>query len=59
MHRVTKEVTSFEVEIANNGFVLAYSGRNKKNDWTNDKIVVPNTQSLVAEIERLVGLPKD
>lgn len=59
MHRVTKEVNRFEVEIANNGFVLVYSGRNDKDDWTDDKIVVPNTQSLAAEIERLVNLPKD
>ena len=59
MHRVTKEVSNFEVELANNGFVLTYSGHNDKGDWVNDKIVVPNIQSLVAEIERLVGLPKD
>jgi hypothetical protein len=59
MYRVTKQVTSFEVEIANNGFVIIYSGRNKSDDWANDKIVLPSVQSLTAEIERLVNLPKE
>ena len=30
MYKVTKKVDRFEVELANNGFVMAYSGLNDK-----------------------------
>lgn len=58
MYNVTKEVSDFSVSLANNGFVLEYSGRNEEDDWTQDKIVMPDMNHLIKEIERIVGMKR-
>ena len=58
MYKVTKKVDRFEVELANNGFVMAYSGLNDKDEWADDKIVMPDISQLMNEVRRLVDLPK-
>jgi len=56
MYKVTKDVSDFRVELANNGCVIEYSGQDKEDNWATDKIVVPDLNSLFKEIERLVEL---
>lgn len=56
MYKVTKDVSDFRVELANNGCVIEYSGQDKEDNWATDKIVVPDLKSLFKEIERLVEL---
>lgn len=56
MYKVTKDVNDFSVAMANNGFVLEYSGRNDDDDWTQDKIVMPDLKQLISEIQRLVEI---
>lgn len=58
MYKVTKKVDRFEVELANNGFVMTYSGYNDKDEWADDKIVMPDITQLMNEVRRLVDLPK-
>ena len=53
-YKVTKDVSEFRVELANNGFVIEYSGRNENDGWAADKIVVPNIKSLFDEVNRII-----
>jgi len=58
MYKVTKEVSDFNVELANNGVIIRYSGRDDEGNWTEDKIVMPDLSTLFKEIERIVELNK-
>lgn len=53
-YKVKKDVSEFRVELANNGFVIEYSGRNANDDWAADKIVVPNIERLFDEVNRII-----
>jgi hypothetical protein len=54
---IIKDVSDFNVEIADNGYVLNYSGNNSEGDWKNTKIVVTTIDELISEIKRIVALP--
>lgn len=51
---VIKEVTDFNVEIADNGFVLNYSGRDEESDWATVKVVLTSVEQLIDEINKVV-----
>lgn len=53
-YKVKKDVSEFRVELANNGFVIEYSGRNANDDWAADKIVVPNIERLFDEVNHII-----
>ena len=59
MYTVTKEVDSFDVRIANNGFMIAFNGRNDKDDYVTDCIVKPDIAGLVEVVEHIINLPKE
>jgi hypothetical protein len=51
---VIKEVSDFNVEIADNGFVLNYSGRDADDDWANVKVVLTSAEQLADEINKII-----
>jgi len=51
---IVKEVNDFSVDIADNGFVLNYSGRNNDDDWTSAKLVFTEVGQLVAKIYEII-----
>lgn len=51
---VVKEVTDFNVEFADNGFVLNYSGQDENDDWTTSKMVIFDLDSLLSAIKYIV-----
>jgi hypothetical protein len=57
--KVTKNVKSFSVDIASNGFIMEYTGDNESGDWVEDKIVMPDMNTLVQHIKRVTELPRD
>jgi predicted metal-dependent phosphotriesterase family hydrolase len=53
---VTKEVTDFRVEIADNGFVVEFSGYDKDGDYASNKRVVMSPQELHAAIDKIIAM---
>ena len=56
--KIIKEVSDFNVEIADNGFVLNYSGKTEDDDWVNTKVVITSVDDLVKAITDIVSMPK-
>ena len=56
MYKVTKGVDTVEIEIANNGYIMRYSGRDAGDEWVADKIVMPDLRTVMTELERLTNL---
>ena len=54
--QVTKEVESINIDVADNGYVIGYSGRDNEDNWTDAKIVVKTLQEVFVEIERVAKL---
>ena len=52
---VVKGVTDFRVEIADNGFVLEYSGEDVNGDWANAKRIVGDPNALAQAIMKIVN----
>jgi len=52
---VTREVESVNVDFADNGFIVTYSGRDDDDSWTDAKIVV-KTLDEVFEIMRKIAV---
>jgi hypothetical protein len=53
---IIKDVTDFGVDIADNGFVISYSGKDADGDYQSAKIVVTSEEDLVSEIRRVIKL---
>ena len=51
---VVSGVTDFRVEIADNGFVLEFSGQDVDGDWANAKRIVGDPNALVQAIMKIV-----
>jgi hypothetical protein len=51
---VVKGVTDFRVEIADNGFVLEFSGEDVNGDWANAKRIVGDPNALAQAIMKIV-----
>jgi len=51
---VVKGVTDFNVEIADNGFVISYSGEDINGDWANAKRIVGDHNALTQAIIKIV-----
>jgi hypothetical protein len=56
--KIIKEVSDFNVEIADNGFVLTYSGKTEDDDWVNSKVVITSVDDLVKTITDIVSMEK-
>ncbi len=56
--KIIKEVSDFNVEIADNGFVLNYSGKTEDDDWVNSKVVITSVVDLVKTITDIVSMEK-
>ncbi len=53
---VTKEVESVNVEFADNGYIVTYSGRDEEDNWTDAKVILQNLQEVFALIEKVSKL---
>ena len=51
---VVKGVTDFRVEIADNGFVIEFSGEDVNGDWANAKRIVGDPNALTQTIMKIV-----
>ena len=51
---VVKDVSEFNVEMADNGFIVRYNGRDMDGDWAYAKRIVPDMNGLMGVIQKLV-----
>ena len=51
MARITKEVNSVNIEFAENGFVMDYSGRDEDGEYTNTKQIFNDIKGLFAHLD--------
>jgi hypothetical protein len=51
---VVKDVSEFTVEMADNGFIVRYNGRDMDDDWADAKRIVPDMNGLIGVIQKLV-----
>lgn len=56
MSKVTKGVDEITIELADNGFIVKYSGRDDEDDWANDKVLVLSLQELFDTIKEVIKL---
>lgn len=52
---VVKNVDSFSVEIADNGYIIQFSGDDENDNWVNNKRVVTNDEQLMSTIGTIVN----
>lgn len=50
---VVKGVDSFSVDIADNGYIVDYSGNDENGDWASSKRVVNSQNELLALIAKI------
>jgi len=53
---VTKEVDSVNIEFADNGFIINYSGLDDQDKWTNAKIILHKLEEVFEHIETAYNL---
>lgn len=50
---VTKGVESANIEFADNGYIVIYSGQDDEDNWTDAKVILQNLQDVFALLEKL------
>jgi len=55
MKVITKDVSSFNVDFADNGYIINYSGQDDDDNWSNTKKVVLSLEELIDEIRYAVS----
>jgi hypothetical protein len=53
---ITKEVESINIDFADNGFVMNFSGKDEDDNWTDNKLIVHSLDELIAQIKRVHAL---
>jgi hypothetical protein len=53
--KVVSNVESFNVEIADNGFMISYYGHAEDGEYIQEKMICKGTPELFSEIEILMG----
>jgi len=53
---IVKDVNDFNVDIADNGFVLNYSGQDGEDNWQSAKVVVNNQEQLFEELVKVIAM---
>ena len=53
---VVKGVENFNVSFYDNGYTLEYTGNDAEDNWGTVKIIVPDLDTLIKEIKRVVEL---
>lgn len=56
MQTVTKEVESVNIDFADNGFILTYSGRDDQDNWTDAKLILNSFQEVFEHVELVYKL---
>lgn len=56
MQTVTKEVKSVNIDFADNGFILTYSGRDDQDNWTDAKLILHSFEEVFKQVERVYKL---
>lgn len=54
--KVIREVESINIDFADNGYIVTYSGRDAEDMWTDAKVVISNLQEVFALIEKVSKL---
>jgi len=49
-----KEVTNINIEIAQNGLIVNYNGRNSEGDWDDIKLIFNTIESANSHIENVI-----
>jgi len=49
--KITKEVDYVQINFADNGFIVEYSGQNEDNDYRNAKILVSSVDEMIEQIK--------
>ena len=57
-NKLQKTDDNFTVTIADNGFMIDISGRDKNDEWAGTKIICVSLESLNATINEIVSLPR-
>jgi len=56
IQNVSKEVESVNIEFADNGFILTYSGRDDQDNWTDAKIILHSFEEVFKHVELAYNL---
>lgn len=57
--KLVKVGESFTVNMYDNGFMVEFSGRDKKEDWKSSKILVSSVDELIALIKEAAEMERD
>jgi hypothetical protein len=57
--KLSKVNDSFSVNMYDNGFMLEIGGRDKKDDWSNAKIMCSSVEELVALINEAAAMERE
>jgi len=49
--KITKEVDYVQINFADNGFIVEYSGQNEDSDYRNAKILVSSVDEMIEQIK--------
>jgi len=49
--KITKEVDYVQINFADNGFIVEYSGQNEDGDYRNAKILVSSVDEMIEQIK--------
>ena len=53
--KITKEVDYVQINFADNGFIVEYSGQNEDSDYRNAKILVSSVDEMIEQIKVAVS----
>jgi hypothetical protein len=57
--KLTKVSESFTINMYDNGYMIEVSGRNKKGDYANAKIMCSNMEQLVVLVQEACTMERD
>ena len=57
-NKLTKADDSFNVTIADNGFMIDISGRDAEDEWSGAKVICNSVEELHAAISEILALPR-
>jgi len=53
-NEVVAGVTDFTVSLADNGFIVEYSGQDEDDNWSNSKKLILSVDDLIAEVKDIL-----
>jgi len=56
--KITQDVDYVQINFADNGFIVEYSGQNDDGDWRNAKVLVSNFDEMIEQVRVAVAASK-